>query len=656
MNGGGGNLGNLVWSSYSGGQGGDELECVEVDESGVPYACGYATGTYFPIEVGYTVMPAFNGMGAGFWSAVVMKVSPSDKVALWATYYGGDWQTKAHKLAIDRTPETVVGHIFVTGSTYASNFEPHRNPLTVFAAAFIEDYLGGKTRTWIGAFDKNTGIRDWGTTHGETGAATWGEHGLAIDVDETGRLVVAGQIETEGAVDNITPTFPLVTPTGAWSRTVGGAFFIVFTEDYDIEWATTFGEYDNGNSQTKITDLRLERSSEPPYRSFWFAGASREGTSPPLDVVPMGNAYYQANSASNEGCTAMFGRVDLFNRDILYCTRWGDWNAEAYGLELTDKALWVVGWTSDNQLTAAQCPDPGGPGVHHSQTIAGVDAGQGSDGFILRLEDPDYNLAYGTLIGGSRDDILLDVTSHETDGRVYITGETRSPSGFSTDLNANYYFQEQYDYWNRRDALILGIADQSTPYMTWRTAFAGEQSDRGWGMARSETELYLVGSTASFENEGFPLMDFDTNNDLDFFQDFNLGGETSNTFVPFYQFCASMNHSYGGFGWPEVLTTPHDGFIACFGINDIVGVNEPTPGRSNVLQAQSLLDEGQWLLRWPDQSNWRLEVFDATGRRVQVVLVQSNATILNLGAFAVGVYSVRATVGTTVAAAKLVRQ
>lgn len=369
----------------------------------------------------------------------------------------------------------------------------------------------------------------------------------------------------------------------------------------------------------------------------------------------MGNAYYQSNSASNEGCTAMFGRVDLFNRDILYCTRWGDWNAEAYGLELTDKALWVVGWTSDNQLTAAQCPDPGGPGVHHSQTIAGVDAGQGSDGFILRLEDPDYNLAYGTLIGGSRDDILLDVTSHETDGRVYITGETRSSTGFSTNLNASYYFQEQYDYWNRRDALILGIADQSTPYLTWRTAFAGEQSDRGWGVARSETELYLVGSTASFENEGFPLMDFDINNDLDFFQDFNLGGETSSTFVPFYQFCASMNHSYGGFAWPEPLTTPHDGFIACFGINDIVGVNETTPGRSDFLQAQTLSAEGHWLLHFPDKMNWRLEVFDATGRRVQVQQAHSSSFVLDLSTRASGIYSVRAISGASVATTKLLR-
>lgn len=161
--GGGGNLGNLVWSSYSGGQGGDELECVEVDESGVPYACGYATGTYFPIEVGYTVMPAFNGMGAGFWSAVIMKISPSDKVALWATYYGGNWQTKAHKLALDRTPETIVEHMFVTGSAYASNFPAFADDATVFANAFVEGYLGGKTRAWIGAFEK----KYWGSPLGD---------------------------------------------------------------------------------------------------------------------------------------------------------------------------------------------------------------------------------------------------------------------------------------------------------------------------------------------------------------------------------------------------------------------------------------------------------------------------------------------------------
>lgn len=29
----------------------------------------------------------------------------------------------------------------------------------------------------------------------------------------------------------------------AWSRPVGGAFFIVFDENYQIYWATPFGEY-----------------------------------------------------------------------------------------------------------------------------------------------------------------------------------------------------------------------------------------------------------------------------------------------------------------------------------------------------------------------------------------------------------------------------
>ena len=91
------------------------------------------------------------------------------------------------------------------------------------------------------------------------------------------------------------------------------------------------------------------------------------------------------------------------------------------------------------------------------------------------------------------------------------------------------------------------------------------------------------------------------------------------------------------------------------GINDIVGVNETTPGRSDFLQARTLSAEGHWLLHFPDKMNWRLEVFDATGRRVQVQQAHSSSFVLDLSTRASGIYSVRAISGASVATTKLLR-
>ncbi|WKZ66027.1 MAG: hypothetical protein QY325_14810 [Flavobacteriales bacterium] len=646
MMGGGPEQRNLNWSTYAGGQGGDELECVEVDEQGNPYACGYVTGTYFPIAVGYTEHTPFISEPAGWWSAVIMKVRASDKVTQWATYYGGydggKWsaRTKAHKLAVDATEESSVDHVFVTGSTNCTDFLPYTDPSSVFTDAFAEAYDGGTMRMWVGAFRKENGIRDWATTHGQSGEVSWSEHGLAIDVDPTGQVVVGGQIETFSIMGASTPDFPLVTPTGAFSRAVGGGFFIVFDADYDIEWATTFGEYDPEDAYTKVTDLRIAPVPGSGKKVIWLTGTSSTGTGSALDTQSLPGAFFQSSS---NGPSAMIARIDINNQyQVEYCTRWGDWLAEAYGLELTSKSLWVVGYTTDTELTKDHCPHPDGSGVHHSQSHAGTTYGQGADGFILRFHLAPFDLNYGTLIGGLRDDVLLDVNSHD-DSRVFITGETRSAEGFSTDINSSYYYQDQNDYWNRRDAIILSLADQPAPAMLWRSAFGGVQSDRGWGIAASATEVYLVGATASQQTDAFPLWDFDPNNDLDLYQDWNLGGNTSISMVPFYQFSAAMDHEFTTIAYPELLSTPHDGFISSFGAQLSVGLPEAAmPAQMQGTLLLTPFAQSAWMASLPDDETWVIQVFDAAGREVTLAEEARQQHVLDLSPHAAGLYVVRA--------------
>lgn len=340
----------------------------------------------------------------------------------------------------------------------------------------------------------------------------------------------------------------------------------------------------------------------------------------------------------------MIARIDTSNQhQIEYCTRWGNAQAAAYGLHLTGKALWVVGFTGDADLTSYDLPNPGGANVHHASGIAGVESGQGDDGFILRFTRPDFNLQYGTLIGGNRTDVLLDMNAYD-DRRVFITGETRSASGFGVDLNQDYYFQDGYGQWNSRDALILCLQDNNTPGVLWRTPFGGTRSDRGWGIAASSSEVYLVGATASNAAEQFPLQDFNPASPLDLFVDWNQGGETSSWFVPFHQFCASMNYSYAGFGWPEPLTTPHDGFIASFGMLDpSVSMEEPWPAGGLGGLSVTPLPDAHWMVHLPDGGTWQLAVCDAQGRQLALTSAAGSQGMVHLPTASTGLYLLRAT-------------
>lgn len=645
--GGGGDYRNLNWSTYAGSNQGDELECVEVDSDGNPYVCGYVQSAFFPIYEGYMVFPPFIAQPPSSQDAVVMKMNAETKQTLWATYYGGltsgAWtaKSKAHKLAVfESGSPSNLQYVFVTGSTNATDFDVEGDEFSPFADAFVEGYDGGVARTWVGAFRKGNGIRDWATTHGETGDATWKEHGLAIDVDDGGKLVVGGQIEALGNANTIEPDFPLVTPTGAFSRAVGGGFFIVFNDEFQIHWATTFGEFDEPDCFTKVTDLRVDRMLSPNRDVIWLAGTSSSGTGVALNTVPLGSAYYQASSS---GPSAMIARIDISDQhQIEYCTRWGDSVTEAYGLEITANNIWVVGYTSAIVFDTDMCPYPGGSGVHYSMTHAGSTYSQGSDGFILQFKRSPVVLNYGTLIGGLRDDILLDVNS--TFGHVFVTGETRSSTGFSTDLDPSLYFQPQNDIWNKRDALILSLEDSGTPSMLWRTPFGGSQSERGWGIAASATEVYLVGATASQQFEDFPLWDFDAGSQLDLFQDWNLGGSTSMPFVPFYQFCGAMDHEFTQWGVIEGLNTPHDGFLAAFGMQLSVGMPDGDAQRdANALGLIPTGVPGQWLVKLPNDGTFSITIQDGTGRLVFATQQSRSTAILDLRGLAAGSYVVVAT-------------
>jgi hypothetical protein len=649
---------NLSWCTYASANEGDELQSVELDAEGNPYVCGFAHQLFYPVALGEWIFEPWEEEPASAYNATITKFNHATKEVYWSTYYGGfeveglssENRTDAYKLAVFNGASVQDGYVFVTGSTNCVDVQIIAFSNSRFDNADQTPYDGGIKRMWLGAFRRENGVCHWSTTHGETGGTrTWNEHGLAIDADETGRLVVGGKIETYFDGQTI-PNFPRVTPTGAFTRAVGDGFFIVYDSDYQIEWSSTFCEFSGGAAHGGVFDLELAKSNliGGEY-GFYMVGATADLVNIPFDLQPPATGgYFQAVAGP---VSAFLAYVNTSTKQLDYSTRWGSPNANsgtmgaAFGLAGSNQKLWVTGFTNASNLTSTQLPPPAAPSGALWTTTNNSVFPQSSDGFVLRFNiDQDLRaLEYGTLVGGSRDDILLDVAFNGID-RVYFTGETRSYDAISIDLNPDYYYQEQVNL-PARDAILMAMNAGADPALEWSTKFGGTRSDRGWGVAANTTELYLCGTTASqgpLTPQLFPLREFSTTSNLDYFQEVNLGGSASE-WVPWRDFRDAMD--YEDIGIDQFIIEPwmeEDGFIACFLMQGGVEVPEVAKPQASAMQLFATADHATWIIRFDDFGPWNIRVFNSAGSLTHTASMQGQGGLLHLGEEPPGMYLVEA--------------
>ncbi|MBP8824628.1 MAG: hypothetical protein KBH07_13380 [Flavobacteriales bacterium] len=349
---------------------------------------------------------------------------------------------------------------------------------------------------------------------------------------------------------------------------------------------------------------------------------------------------------------AFLASFDVASLHLDYCTGWGqgtalnapDLQSAAYGLDYDGGHLWMVGGTHALALTNTDCPDPGGTGVHHTPANnGGMDDHAKCDGFILAFDPATYQLKYGTLLGGYNYDMLLDV-AHDAD-HIYITGETRSNTHYTTDLDADRYFQPLNPNGSSRDAVIIALAkNMASPTLLWQTPFGGSNSERGWGIAANATELYLTGGTASSTWDTYPLKEFNPDDDLDFYQNIHFGGNAY-SFLDYCQFEYGLDGSNGTPSTnPEPDQQPHDGFIASFDLQyqNTVGTAEP-PAPAPHLVVNPLPVDGRWEVRFPGPGHWTVPAYHAGGQTVGSWHTSDTPLVVDLSARPQGLYLLVAT-------------
>ncbi|MGZ5442602.1 MAG: DUF7948 domain-containing protein [Thermoanaerobaculia bacterium] len=194
----------ILFSTFLGGTGFDNIHSVELDGSGNILLTGLTTSTNFPGVTGSSIQPAYSGG----YDAHITKLNSDATAILWATYLGGTSDEFLVHLVLD-----AADNIYVAGGTYSTSFPG------VTGSSIQPAHAGGNGDGFVAKINAAGSAIDWATY---LGASTW-ESVYDFDVDAAGTVYAVGLAES---------TFPGVTadaiqPVNAGGTDYAGDGFII---------------------------------------------------------------------------------------------------------------------------------------------------------------------------------------------------------------------------------------------------------------------------------------------------------------------------------------------------------------------------------------------------------------------------------------------
>lgn len=183
--------GNLLWSTYYGGDGFEQANATAIDSEGNVYIAGNSHSTNLGTQ---DAGAYFSGSFSGEIDVMILKFDANDN-RLWATYHGGDQKEMGNDLAIDHND-----NVFLYGYTQSGDF-PVLDAGTFFQGVHTDLPSGtGSAMNAIPFLSKFTpqGNLVWSTYYGNQHSYNWqDQHNIALD--ECGYLycstIDAGGIE-----------------------------------------------------------------------------------------------------------------------------------------------------------------------------------------------------------------------------------------------------------------------------------------------------------------------------------------------------------------------------------------------------------------------------------------------------------------------------
>ena len=416
---------NLVYADYLGGNSEDYGYALVLDGANNVYVTGGTASSDFPI-----VNP-YQGTYPGSFNAFLTKISPDGSSLLYSTYLGGNGSDIPSSVAIDSLSD-----VFVAGSTSSTNF-----PVVNAYQATVSPNQGGVAGTYgfLTKFNPSGSSLVYSTyLSGSSnvalncgGSPCWPEPYSVINgigIDGTGNAYVAG----------VTNTYNFPTTQGAYLTTdstqlnANVGFVSKFNNAGGLDYSTYF--YESSGSLTDIFAIAVDGSGSAYVTGLAFS----DGTFPITSTTICDPSVY------GWGCGyAYVTKFDPAGSTLLYSTFLGPNNfavARAIALDENNDA-YVVASTSSNAFGMVNGIEP---------------YTSGNDLLLVEIDPLASTQLFATYFGGSADESPSGIAV-DTSGNVYIAGTTDS-----NDIPVT-----QGDFQNilggNTDAFVLKIGASSAP-------------------------------------------------------------------------------------------------------------------------------------------------------------------------------------------------
>jgi hypothetical protein len=434
----------LVYATYLGGSGEDEIQDVAVDSAGEAVTYGYTCSTDFPVTPGAyqtTLSAVGTPCSVGGVNFFITKFSASGSSLIASTYLGGSVSEIPSADALDSSD-----NVYVTGISYSPDF-----PVTpgVLEPTFAGSVTAGTGEGVVAKLNPTLTSLIYSTYLGGSSDDEF----LGIAIDAAGNAYLAGYAEASG--------FP-VTP-GAFQTTFVGnganqAYDTLVAKLNPTATALLYATYVSAGDDAAY-GVAIDKSGDA-----YITGDAAESNFP---VTPGAYQTVYGGAGLEDVGDAFVTKLNPRGSALVYSTYIGGAEDDSGYAITVDKRgeAWVMGATDSSNFpvtkNAIQSTYTGQPA-----SDAGVTFYYGNL-FVLRLNPKGSALSFSTYLGGSTDDepggnIVLYPS--QADYFIYLAGVTLSTNFPTTAGSFNSACAGTYcglTYQNFITKIVPGSADNT---------------------------------------------------------------------------------------------------------------------------------------------------------------------------------------------------
>ncbi|MFX0207213.1 MAG: hypothetical protein ACFFDT_14585 [Candidatus Hodarchaeota archaeon] len=325
--------GSLIYSSFLGASGDDTIYSFDLDSSGNLIISGRTTSANFPVTTDAD-QSVFGGGADGFF----MRLSPNCTTILYSTFLGGSNNEGINEITIDTQ-----GNIIVIGSTMSSNF-----PITT--DAYQSSISSTHSDNFIAIYN-SSGQMTYATYFGGSDS----DHCWGLTTDSVGNIIIAGQ--------TFSADFPT---TNAWKANYNESMVDGFVTKFSADGQELiFSSYFGGSGWDVVLNLNVDSNDNIIVSGY-------------ADIYPSGFPILDAFQEEIRGrCDIVIMILSPNGQPLFGTYLGGEGIDQPWNQYLINDYLYIVGSTESGDFFTTSDA--------YQQTISGR-----SDGFLFRFDIGSY--------------------------------------------------------------------------------------------------------------------------------------------------------------------------------------------------------------------------------------------------------------------------